>query len=255
MNRYAVLSLATALLNAAEPSWRTPGACTTPTGTLCRALAYESSGWANRSWGFQNIDRYSDKITEAVRSDGAAMLRISHQGFRYYAFPSDSYDRARIILPVRHQTFDVEHSLKAYREMGGVWFFSEIWTDEADCGRRATWAGEARRKTGKEPRVAGIRAVEYVYETLDHRVVQRIAFAPSLGCMATEFDVSERNSAGLPTSERHLRLVSATVGQPPQELFSIPGDYRLVRSGDSWPYVWMNIFPGDITTTGFSKPV
>lgn len=255
MNRYPVLVLALALLNAGEPAWRTPGACVTPTGTLCRTLVYESSGWANRSWGFQDIDRYSDQITEAVRSDGAAMLRISHHGFKYYVFPSESYDRARIILPAERQTFEVEHSLRELRELGGVWRFNELWTDEPDCGRRAAWAGELRRKTGKEPSMAGIRSVEYVYETADHRVVQRIAFAPSLGCMATEFDVSQRNGAGLPISERHLRLVSATVGQPLQEMFSIPGDYHTKRSDKPWPYVWMDIFPGDITTTVFSKPV
>ena len=243
------------LMGAAEPPWRTPGACVTPTGTLCRTLEYESSGWANRSWGFHAIERYRDRLTEAVRSDGTAMLLISHRSFRLYVVPSESYDRARIILPAKRETFEVEHSLKEYRKLGGLWWFSEYWTDESDCSQRATLAGEMRRKTGKELILASIRAVEYVYETADDRIVQRIAFAPSLGCTAVAFSLSTRNHAGLPTSEDQLRLVSATLGEPDQKLFAIPGDYHVMRSDKPWPYVWMDKFPGNITTTSFSMPV
>src|SRR5207249_1935148 len=109
------------------------------------------SGWANRSWGFHAIDRYADRTTEAVRSDGAALLRIAHQGFKYHLIPSGSYDRRRLILPLNRQTFEMEHSLKEIRDLDGVWSFAEYWTDEPDCSKRATLAGELWRKTGREP--------------------------------------------------------------------------------------------------------
>lgn len=252
--RVLVVVSAYVLLGAAQPSWRAPGACLTPTGTSCRTLEYESSGWTNRGWGFFAIERYSDRETEAVGSDGATMLRIFHRSFRFFVVPSVSYDRTRIVLPAKLQTFEIEHSLKEYRELGGLWQFSEYWTDEPDCSKRAAIAGEMRRKTGEEPTLAGVRAVEYVYESADHRFVQRISFAPSLGCTAVAFNLSTRNAAGLPTSEDDWRLVSATLGEPDRTLFAVPSGYRVMRSEKPWPYISMNVLPGNITTTGFSTP-
>jgi len=138
--------------------------------------------------------------------------------------------------------------------MGGVWSFVEFWTDEPDCSKRAASAGETWRKTGEQPVVAGIRAVEYLYETADQRVVQRIAFAPSLGCTAVAFTLSERNASGLPVSEDTLKLVFATLAEPDRTLFTIPAGYQETRSEEPWPYISMNNFPGEITTTGFSLP-
>ena len=65
----------TTLLSGAELLWKTPGACLTPSGTPCRTLLYESSGWANQGWGFFNVARYRGLETEAVSRDGTAMLR------------------------------------------------------------------------------------------------------------------------------------------------------------------------------------
>jgi hypothetical protein len=111
------------MLNAAEPPWKKPGACLTPTGTLCRTLVYETSGWTNRSWGFHAIERYRQRETEAIGSDGNAMIRVSCQGFKYYVVPSGNYDRTRIIPPARQQTFEIEHTLRRSRKLPGLWRF------------------------------------------------------------------------------------------------------------------------------------
>jgi hypothetical protein len=256
LNRSVIVLAATAaLLNAGEPSWKTQGACVTPTGSLCRTLVYETSGWENRGWGFYAIERYRDRITEAVRSDGAAMLRTSHESFRYFLFPAESYDRTRIVILPKRQTFEIDYSLKEVRNLGGLWQFSEYWTDETDCGKRALMAGKMARKTGKELMFAGVRAVEYVYESADHRSFQRIAFAPSLGCTTVRFNRSRRNATGLPFSEYELRLVSASLNEPDLTLFAIPTDYPMMNPEKPWPYIWMDKFPGNISTTGFSEPV
>jgi hypothetical protein len=183
------------------------------------------------------------------------MLRVSHRSFKFNLIPSVSYDRTRVIFPAKRQTFEFEHSLKEVREMGGLWRFAEYWSDEPDCSKRAASAGEIGRKTGRQTVLAGIEAVEYVYESTDHRFAQRIAFAPSLGCTAIAFAFSQKNAAGLPTSEDKLTLVAATLGEPDQSLFAIPTDYQVMRPEKPWPYVWMDKLPGNITTTSFSKPV
>jgi hypothetical protein len=253
--RSFVVAMGLSLTLGAQQSWRTPGACLTPNGTPCRTLTFESSGWENRSWGFHAVDRYADRTIAAVRSDGSALLRIAHRGFKYHLIPSGSYDRTRVVLPAKRETFEIEHSLKETRELGGVWSFADYWTDETDCNERATMAGARWRRTSNNLTVAGERAIEYLYETPDHRIVQRIAFAPSLGCSAVEYRLSQRNAAGLPISENYLKLVSATLGEPEAVLFAIPSDYRKVRDEQLWPYVWMDKFPGSITTTGFSSVV
>lgn len=213
---------------------------------------YEHIGWANRSWGFHVIDRYIERMTEAVRSDGSALLRVSHRSFKFYLIPAENYDRSRVILPSMDRTVEVERSRKEVHDLGGVWSFAEGWTDEADCNGPATLAGEMRRRTGEQRVIAGIRGIEYLYESTDHRVVQRIAFAPSLGCTAIAFTLSRRNAVGLSISEDSLKLVSASLGEPDQSLFAIPSDYRVVKS---LPYHWMDKFPGYITITSFSRPV
>jgi len=149
----------------------------------------------------------------------------------------------------------MENSLKEIRDLGGVWSFQDYWTDEADCSKRATTAGEKWRRMDSSMIVAGVRAIEYMYETPDHRFVQRIAFAPSLGCSAVEYRLSKRSAGGLPISEDHLKLVSARLEQPDSTLFAIPGEYHSVPTDQPWPYVWMDRFPGAITTTIFSPVV
>jgi hypothetical protein len=191
-------------------------------------------------------------MTEAIRSDGAALLRVVHRSFKYHLIPSESFDRTRVILPSKGQTFEIERSRKEVHDLGGVWSFFEGWTDETDCSHRATRAGEGWRKTGEQPVVAGIRAVEYLWESTDHRVLQRIAFAPSLGCMAVVYTLSRRNAAGLPISEDRMKLVSAVIGEPDHNLFAIPSGYHVV---ESIPYPRMDEFPGDIRVTSFSRPV
>src|ERR1700690_2914755 len=187
-NRLLSLALLAGLLGGAEPPWRTPGACLTPTGSLCRTLVYEVSG--SRNW----LDHYDDRLTEAVGRDGSAMLRLSHRSFKLYFMPDENYDRVRIVLPATVQTFEIEHSLKEFRELGGIWQFSEGWRVDPDCLMTAADAGEVGRKSGAYPMVAGVRAVEYVYSTGGGRFVQRMAFAPTLGCTAVEWDYSERSA-------------------------------------------------------------
>lgn len=255
LNRLFVVVATAGLVSAAEPRWRTPGACITPAGTLCRTLVYESSGWANRGWGFHAIEWFHERSTTAVRSDGATVLRIAHQGFKYWLIGSEHYDRSRIVLPAQQRTIEIEHSRKEFREMGGVWSFVEFWTDEPDCSQRAANAGETARKTGEQPIVAGIPAIEYIYGADDRREVQRIAFAPSLGCTAVAFSMSQRNASGLPVSEHKLRLVTSSIAEPDASFFTIPTDYQLVQPEETWPHISMPTLPGDVTTTGFSLPL
>ena len=148
ITRWVAITAVLALNAAAQPSWKRPGACMTPQGTLCRTLVYESSGWANSGWGFHNIDRYEDRMIEAVRSDGSALLRITHRRYKHYLIASERYDRTRVVLPANTQTYEIDHSRKEVRDLGGVWRFSEYWTDDADCQKRAANAGENWRKTG-----------------------------------------------------------------------------------------------------------
>ncbi len=87
-------------------------------------------------------------------------------------------------------------------------------------------AGTSARKTGREPVVAGIRSVEYVYESADHRWAQQIDFAPALGCTAVAYHLTKRNAAGWKISEDDERLVSVNLGEPDQALFVLPNNYR-----------------------------
>ena len=122
---------------AAERPWRTQGACLTPSGTLCRTLEYEANAWANRSWGFHAIERYQLHEKEAFGSDGSAMIRLSRQDFRFYLLAIERYNRTRIVLPTKGQTFEVESTLKQFQQLGGTWTFYEHWIDDPDCGKRA----------------------------------------------------------------------------------------------------------------------
>ena len=194
-----------------------------------------------------------ERTVEAASRNGATLLRITHRGFRYHLVPSDNYDRSRIVLPLTRQTLEIEHTFKQFREMGGVRSFVEMWTDELDCRKRAEWAGEHWKRTDREPVVAGVRGIEYLYQ--GGETVQRIVFAPSLGCIAIEFQLSRRSASGLPISEDHMKLLSAVVGEPDRALFAIPAGYQMSRSENPWPYISMNQFPGDITHTGFSRPL
>src|ERR1700690_1123578 len=95
--RFLVGLWVSVLLGAAGAPWQTPGACLTPTGTLCRTLQYQASGWVNRSWGVHAIERFKTIETEALRSDGATAVRISRQSFRSYVVRSERDDRARMV--------------------------------------------------------------------------------------------------------------------------------------------------------------
>src|SRR5262249_14528507 len=200
-------------------------------GTLCRTLVYDRSGWTKWGWGFHAVDRYSERQTEAVARDGSSLLHIARGEFKYQIIPSGGYNRSRVIVPTKRQTFELEHSRKQYRDLGGVWSFTEMWTDEADCARRATWAGKGWKRTSRDPIIAGIRGIEYLWESSNHSSVQRIAFAPSLGCIAIDRYVGRRNAAGQLVSEDRMTLVSAIIGEPGAGLFSIPSGYQFNRAG------------------------
>jgi hypothetical protein len=104
-----LLSLLT--VNAAEPPWKKPGACLTPKGDPCRTLVYvDYGGW---NWN----DRSDNRYTEAVRSDGASMLRLFHKALNADSIPSQYFDRTRLIFPTKHETFEVEHSVKQWRPL------------------------------------------------------------------------------------------------------------------------------------------
>lgn len=244
--RRFLLLLVTVLhpLSAAEPSWRTPGSCVTPTGTLCRTLEYDTIGW-----GLFGIERYRLHETEAFGSDGSAMIRVAKQSFRFYFIASQSYDRARIVVPKKRQTFEVERTLKEFQELGGVWRFFENWEDDPDCGTRASQDGLAYRKTGVEVSVNGVRAVEYASE--NYFFSETIALAPSLGCTIIALTRSERSLAGFPVARIQSRLSSVAIREPDRELFTIPPGYserhyyREGRSVKEWPYIWLDAFHGN----------
>ena len=251
--------LSTVTANAAEPPWKTTGACLTPSGTLCRTLEYDMSGWVNQSWGVHGILRYRVHRVEAAAVDGTAMIRESKQSFRFYLIPAEHYDRARIIIPAKGQTFEIEHTLKEFQDLGGLWSFNEHWTTDSDCVSKATkqWVegGELDngfRKTGQKVHVAGILAIEYVREFRDRVVSERKALAPSLGCTEVSLIRSERSSNGLPTAALQSRLSAIVLGEPRQDLFVIPPSYREVgyyrkdRSVHGWPYLpLMSFFHGN----------
>ena len=241
------------VLNAGAQSSITPGGCVTRSGTLCRTVVYEASGWTNRSWFFHAIDRYHERITAAVRSDGRAMHRVAHDEFQSLVHPAIAYDRSRIILPAKNRTLEIEHDTMEVRDLGGVWWLLDFWPkDDGECSVRATMAGEARRITG-HVKVAGIPAIEYVYSGF--LAQQRIAFAPSLGCDAVEISESEWNLIGFPVNRFKFTLVSVSLGEPAESLLDVPGGYRLVPPDSQWRYVDLNTFPGHVTSTGFSKVV
>ena len=102
--------------------------------------------------------------------------------------------------------------------------------------------------------MAGLLSFEYVYQTSDRRVVQRIAFAPAIGCTAVRLTLSRRSATGLLLSEDRLNLITATLAEPALTLFAAPTEFRLAGVDWSWPYIWMDAFPGNITTTSFSRP-
>jgi len=116
---------------------------------------------------------------------------MERQSFRFYVIPAEKYDRTRIIIPAKRQTFEIEHTLKEFQDLGGLWWFNEGWTAEPDCVSNATrqWIeggslDNGFRKTGQTVQVAGLPAVEYVrsFRNQGHVVSERKALAPSLGC-------------------------------------------------------------------------
>jgi len=163
------------------------------------------------------------------------MIRIAHRSFRFYLVRAESCDRTRIVLPAKRRTFVIEHTMKGFRELPGLWRIWESWTGDPDCGMRAIQAGEARRKTGPEPVLAGVRAIQYAYETMDDRITQRVAFAPDLGCTAAALSSSERNDAGWPVSAFESKLTSVVLGEPDPRLFEVPADYHMEHSDQAWP--------------------
>jgi hypothetical protein len=135
------------------------------------------------------------------RNPGCPKRRRRHDSYRVSEFQSylvraESCDRTRIVLPAKRRTFAIERAMKGFRELPGLWRIWESWTGDPDCGMGAIQAGEARRKTGPGPALAGLRAIEYAYETIDDRLTQRVAFAPDFGCTAVALSSSGRNDAG-----------------------------------------------------------
>jgi hypothetical protein len=255
MYRFVWLFFAiTTLLSSANPPWKTPGVCLTPSSTLCRTLVYESSGWANQGWGFFRINRYRGLETEAVSQDGTAMLRSTGRDYDWYFSPSSVHDRARIVLPKQLRTVELEHDLKKRRELGGVWRFSESWSSAQDCAERASLAGKARR-TFKDPMVAGVKSIEYLYRKWGPNKSLRIAFAPALGCIAVERSEWEWNGMGFPILQKHFRLVSAKPGEPEPALFAIPASYQLTPQGINWPYMNLDTFPGYFDYQGIADGI
>jgi hypothetical protein len=257
---HVVIAVATAVTHATEPPWQTAGVCLTPSGTLCRTLQYDTSGWVNQSWGVHAILRYRVHEIEAVARDGTAMMRTSKQSFRFYLLPGENYDRARIVIPAKHQTFEIEHTQREFQDLGGVWSFNEHWTVDSDCVSKASqdWIEGGQidngfRKTGQKVYVAGVQAIEYSREFRDRDRVfsEREALAPSLGCTVVSLIRSERNRNGLPTAGLQARLSSIVLGEPRRDLFDVPPSYREVhyyrehRSAQGWPYLPLLGFHGN----------
>ncbi len=232
-------------VNAVEPPWRKPGACLTPKGDPCRTLIYIDYG------GWNGNDRSDSRYTEAVRSDGASMLRLFHKALNADSIPSQYFDRARLIFPTKRETFEVEHSVKQWRRLPGLWWFYGGWTFEPDCRKRAESAGQGSRQTGNHPTIGGYKSIEYLYGGAKYGVTQRVAFAPELGCTVVEMTTSITNGFGRITSEAHFRLESATLAEPDGATFAIPKEYAEAPqetytrgSSTPWHYIPLDSFPG-----------
>ena len=244
--------VASTITGATEPPWKTTGACLTPGGTLCRTLEYDTTGWVNQGWGIHDVLRFRIHRIEAIADDGTAMIRESRQSYKYYVMPAEIYDRARIIIPPKRQTVEIEHTLKEFQDLRGLWRFNEHWVADTDCASMATrdWieGGELDngfRKSGRTVYVAGVPAIEYAREFGDRgRIVsERKALAPSLGCTEVSQIRSERNRMGLRTATLQSMLTSILLGAPRKELFVVPPSYREVRhylehdTRPEWPYL------------------
>ena len=240
-------------VSAAEPPWRKAGACLTPKGDPCRTLIYiDYDGW---NWN----DRSDNRYTEAVRSDGASMLRLFHKALNADSIPSQHFDRARLIFPAKRETLEVEHSVKQWRRLPGLWWFYGSWAFEPDCRKRAESAGQGSRQTGNHPIIAGYKSIEYLYGGPRYTATQRVAFAPELGCTVVEMTTSITNDVGRVIGEAHFTLESATLAEPDGATFAIPKEYReapqetYTRGTNPrlWPYIPLDSFPG-CRGTGFN---
>ncbi len=119
--------------------------------------------------GFHGVDRYVDRITEAVGSGGRTLLRIAHRSFRYHFLPAESYDRTRVFLPAEGRTWEIERTRNEVRDLAGVWTFAEYWTHDRDCAQRAELAGTGARRTGRDPAIGDVRSIEYSWGSAGER--------------------------------------------------------------------------------------
>ena len=83
LHRAIVFGVCAAILAAAaDLPWKTVGACLTPQGTLCRTIKWKSTGWANVSWGFHAIRRWSGSAVLAYTGTGSSVERYTQQTYR-----------------------------------------------------------------------------------------------------------------------------------------------------------------------------
>jgi len=133
---------------------------------------------------------YQVHRTEAVGSDGPAMIRVARQNLSVYLIPTQRFDRTRIVLPTSGRTFEIAETLKEFRELGGLWRFSEGWDGDPECVRKASQVGlpidsyrplGPFRKTGAELSVAGVRAIEYGFALKSGRLSETMALGSFAG--------------------------------------------------------------------------
>lgn len=214
---------------AVGPSLKTDAVCVTPQGTLCRTIRWEASGWANESWGFHAISRWSGSAVMACRADGAIMERYSQRIYRNYFVLDIKYDRGLIRFPVEMRTTEVDHEAEEFSSRSGVPGGFPVWdADNKDCTKTASrFELDGLEQVGEET-VSGVRSIKFTGSRSESEYMY-LWLAPSLGCTQMRVISKAHNSFGLPTLYSRQEVKSVRLGEPDAELFRPPSSYRRVR--------------------------
>lgn len=201
--------------------------CRTPQGTLCRTMVWESSGWANESWGFHAIGRWSGTVTLAYGRDGRTYERRAQRTFRNYVIDAGQWHRAKVYLAGAEHTVEIDHEERTYRFSGiHGW---PVWDrDDPECAKKSQHFLLTDVRRGREAMIAGIRSIEYTGRRSDSET-HTYWLAPSLGCSQMRAVISGRNRMGLPTMSSHTEVTSVRLGEPEPALFELPAEYRQTR--------------------------
>jgi hypothetical protein len=214
---------------AADPPWKTVGACLTPQGTLCRTLKLKSTGWENVSWGFHAVRRWSGSAVLAYSRNGPIMEQHTQQNYRNWIVRDTQWDHVQIKFPLEQRTIEIDHSSKEYQVRSGVRGGLPVWdSDDSDCAKMALAFSLSDLKREGETVIAGFRSIRYT-GLRSKKEREHLWLAPSLGCTQMMVVTSAHNTFGLPTAYSRSEVVSVRLGEPDKALFAAPKGYRESR--------------------------